>query len=626
MFNRDWKRYYGDGGHPPACTCVQCSRENATESVTPVSFPRPSGGDGTDNRSSPTRVQGNGGGCGKLVLLVLLVTVGIGIVAVISDDIRRFLAPPQPTPVPVVIVITATPADTPTSTSTPTPTPTPSSTQAPVLAMAPTNTATLTPVPTATLRPTFTPSATGTPTPSATGTSTSTPTATPTVTPTAFVCGYAEMVLMGAGKEHKPCHTPTPTPAPGAAQVSTHTPAPTNTATAQSFQVVVISVPTDTPTAVNTPIPTNTPRVVVVPIRSIAPTATPTTKPAPVHTPTPELTTSAAENPSLRHMEEKLIMLKLINVERSSAGLSPVELGDNISAQLHAENSLANCFSSHWGIDGLKPYMRYSLAGGYQSNGENASGYDYCVKEGDGYRAIRSIGEEIRKAMDGWMSSPGHRRSILDENYKKVNIGLAWDQFHLFAYQHFEADFVEHDQSPSIENNILQLDGSVGGGARFRKKEDLSVQIYYDQPPQTLTRGQLSRAGCYSYEPPVASLRPPLRSGLSYGLDLDIGEHSTCKSPFEIPADTPAPSSPEWFQISLPPLTLPYVVNWITASEWKASETEFSVKADVGALLKEYGVGVYSLVVWGNVGGEDIIISEYSIFHGIVPPGTYTPR
>ena len=73
----------------------------------------------------------------------------------------------------------------------------------------------------------------------------------------------------------------------------------------------------------------------------------------------------------LRHHDEKLYMLELINQARAEAGAPPVVLGDNHAAQLHAESGLANCFGSHWGIDGLKPYMRYSLAGGYQSNGEN---------------------------------------------------------------------------------------------------------------------------------------------------------------------------------------------------------------------------------------------------------------
>ena len=269
--------------------------------------------------------------------------------------------------------------------------------------------------------------------------------------------------------------------------------------------------------------------------------------------------------------------------------------------------------------------MRYSLAGGYQSNGENASGYDYCVKEGDGYRAIRSIKEEIRETMDGWMDSPGHRRSILDKGYKKVNIGLAWDRFHLFAYQHFEGNYVVYSKLPAIENNNLQVGGSVKSGARFRKKEDLGVQIYYDPPPHVLTRGQLSKAGCYSYEPPVGSLRTPLTGGWSYGLDIDFGEHSTCISPYDVSVDTPAPSSPVLFNFSLPPLTLPYIVNWITASEWKAKDTKFSVSVDIGEILKEHGDGVYTILVWGKIDGEDAVISEYSIFYGITPPDTYTP-
>ncbi len=94
-------------------------------------------------------------------------------------------------------------------------------------------------------------------------------------------------------------------------------------------------------------------------------------------------------------------MLELINAERKKAGLNSVTLGDNVVAQLHAEAALEKCFSGHWGVDGLKPYMRYSLAGGYQSNGENGSGLDYCIKASDGYRANSSIRQETRETMDG---------------------------------------------------------------------------------------------------------------------------------------------------------------------------------------------------------------------------------
>ena len=530
------------------------------------------------------------------------------------DDIRRLFAPPQPTPAPIVVVITATPVDTPTGTSTPIPTLPPTSTSAPVLALVPTHTATHThtPTPTPTLRPTFTPTATKTPLPTATGTSTSTPTITPTITPTAFVCGYAEMVLIGAGKKHKHCHTPTPVP------VSTATPIPTNTPRA-----VVIPIHTSTSVSITQAgqIPT------VAPTPSLPPTLAPIPTQPSLASPTALTSAAQTASPHLRYIEEKQYMLELINAERKKAGVPEVELGDNIAAQLHAESSLANCFSSHWGIDGLKPYMRYSLAGGYQSNGENASGYDYCVKAGDGYRAIRSIKEEIRETMDGWMNSPGHRRTIVNKDYMKVNIGLAWDRFHLFAYQHFESDYVVYSKLPSIENNILQVGGSVKGGAKFGSKDDLSVQIYYDAPPHELTRGQLSEAGCYSFEPPVASLRPPLTAGWSYNdSEIDFGNHATCKSPYDVSVDTPAPSSPSWFSFSPPPITLPYPVNWITASKWTAKDSRFSATADISDVLEEHGNGVYTIAVWGNIDGEDIVISEYSIFHGITPPDTYTPR
>ena len=49
------------------------------------------------------------------------------------------------------------------------------------------------------------------------------------------------------------------------------------------------------------------------------------------------------------------------------------------------------------------------------------------------------------------------------------------------------------------------------------------------------------------------------------------------------------------------------------------------MKADLTDLLMEHGEGVYSLIVWGKIDDEDVIISQYSIFHGITPPDTYNP-
>ena len=68
--------------------------------------------------------------------------------------------------------------------------------------------------------------------------------------------------------------------------------------------------------------------------------------------------------PGDRCADDKMYMLELINSARMAAGLDPVSLGDNPTAQMHAEALRDTCVLSHWGPDGLKPYARYSMAGG----------------------------------------------------------------------------------------------------------------------------------------------------------------------------------------------------------------------------------------------------------------------
>lgn len=394
----------------------------------------------------------------------------------------------------------------------------------------------------------------------------------------------------------------------GDVAVSTFTPQPTATPISTA---VPPPMPTNTPVPTNTPLPTNT----AVPIN----TAT--------SIPTPETAVSSDQ----RHLEEKTYMLELINAERAKAGLNPVVLGDNIAAQLHAEAALENCFDSHWGVDGLKPYMRYSLAGGYQRNGENATGRNYCATDADGYYAISSVKSEILESMNLWMRSSGHRRSILNRWYTKVNIGLAWDTYNFWAYQHFEGDFVEYDQLPIIENGILILSGRTKNSARFAGDRDLSVQIYYDPPIHPLTRGQVARTYCYDSGLEIASLREPLTGNAYWPTNESTTSYWPCVDPYDVPENSPAPRSDReahrlWEEAydasqAIPERTI--TVPWITALEWNARGESFSVRADLSNLLAEHGDGVYTVVVWDEIGFEDVIISEYSIFYGITPPDTY---
>ena len=372
-----------------------------------------------------------------------------------------------------------------------------------------------------------------------------------------------------------------------------------------------------------TPIPTATPATAPTPKPVARQIIMPTKSPTPTQTPIPH------SAPNLRQLELKQNMLELINFERQKAGLNAVILGDNIAAQLHAESSLSNCYSGHWGIDGLKPYMRYSLAEGYQSNGENGRGSGYCIKASDGYRALGRIEQEIRDAMEGWMDSPGHRRNILRATHRKVNIGLAWDRYNFTAIQHFEGDYVEYDNLPNISGEVLSFSGTTKNGVGFANVRDLGVQIFYDPPPHSLTRGQLTRTYCYDSGLLVAALRRPL-TGNSYWPEDEFTQiYEPCPDPYDLPADAPAPRSHDdahefWqaaYDASQSRVGVPITVPWITASEWQMTSISFSVKANIGSVPP----GVYTITVWAPLGDESEVISNYSIFHGLTPPGTYDP-
>lgn len=331
----------------------------------------------------------------------------------------------------------------------------------------------------------------------------------------------------------------------------------------------------------------------------------------------------APSKPHLRHIDEKRLMLELINDERVRAGVATVELGNNDAAQLHTESSLKNCSGSHWGVDGLKPYMRYSLAGGYQTNSENFYGTDYCITDRDGVQTLDPIEDEIRERMAGWLESPEHKLNILDPTHTKVNIGLAWDDYNFVAAQHFEGDYVHFDSLPSVENGVLNLAGELKNEAGIQTEDDFRVQIYFDQTPRPLTRGQLARTYCYDIGQPIAGLRPPAESGWSYPehqatIHLTV---ATCPDPYEIDPNTAAPTSNTeaidlWQKArdqGRKSVDREFTYPWITAERWKAETNQFAVSADISQLFDDHGDGVYTIMLWANLNGEVIPVSQYSI-------------
>ena len=305
--------------------------------------------------------------------------------------------------------------------------------------------------------------------------------------------------------------------------------------------------------------------------------------------------------------------------------MAPVRVGSNRAAQTHAENALSNCYSGHWSRDGLKSYMRYSLAGGYQVSAENVSGHHYCRAE----PVFSTIREALIASMDGLMKSPGHRRNILDSRFKVVNLGLDWDyNMNLAVVQQFEGDYVDFDILPTIEGGELSITGIALSGTGFESEGDLIVVIYWDRPPRMLTRGQLARVYKHDNGRPIVGIGPPREDG---NYPTRAYKYTNQPHPSEISPDAPPPQSLEEAKDLFDEAKLASEsreeffadLPMMRASEWKVSGHEFDMAADIGDVVEEYGIGVYTVEVWAALHGEPLVISKYSIWHGIERPEGY---
>lgn len=146
------------------------------------------------------------------------------------------------------------------------------------------------------------------------------------------------------------------------------------------------------------------------------PEPAPTPTPQPTLPPTPTATVTATppidqgEASCLNSVEAEV--LRLLNVERQSAGLAPLTNSRKLNAAsyYHSLDMATNEFFSHYGSDGSSLVDRVREVGytGWTAVAENIAA---------GYPSAASV-------VDGWMNSPGHRENILDGTLTQVGVGL----------------------------------------------------------------------------------------------------------------------------------------------------------------------------------------------------------
>ena len=273
--------------------------------------------------------------------------------------------------------------------------------------------------------------------------------------------------------------------------------------------------------------------------------------------------------PSSTYTHEELVeyALSLINSDRTQHGVQNVSLSSVNSAQQHADNMLTYQFFSHWDMNGYKPYMRYTLAGGKGSVAENVA-WQFSTGTFDLKEAIRNLEWQMMYNDSKW--DWGHRENILNPFHNKVSIGIAYDKHNLYLVQDFENDYIEWSAMNVAENGEVTMSGT------FQKRELSAewISIFYDSMPLNLTSEQL---------------KTPDYSG-SYTQGTFVGM-----------AVPPGYKSPEGITI--------------TAQKWDQIGRTFQIRFNLSPAFNSYDEGVYTLYLQPDPDVTEDSLTSYSFWY-----------
>ncbi|WP_298935408.1 CAP domain-containing protein [uncultured Ruegeria sp.] len=115
-------------------------------------------------------------------------------------------------------------------------------------------------------------------------------------------------------------------------------------------------------------------------------------------------------------------MLALINQERTSRGLDPLQLETrlNDSSEDHSEWMLNSDTFSHTGSGGSSATQRMQDAG-FDLSGSWRTGENIAWQS---ERGAPGINDDVVQLHQGLMDSPGHRANILNPDFKYIGIGI----------------------------------------------------------------------------------------------------------------------------------------------------------------------------------------------------------
>jgi hypothetical protein len=239
--------------------------------------------------------------------------------------------------------------------------------------------------------------------------------------------------------------------------------------------------------------------------------------------------------------EARRMMLALINRDRASEGLRPVELDEGPptrAGQAHAEDMAVHGYLGHFGTDGSVPEQRYTEAGGADMVLENASCFS-DERERALDRAPRIDANNIEQAEDMFFHErpphDGHRKNILTPWHTKVGIGIAQPvgTASEIAVPCFAQEFIDSYGTYALVprslkvGSKLHVEGTIGAPAVFS-----GVGIARTEAPKALPVSELNRRRSYAVPAPYETYWPPgyktpipvIVNGKHFQIDIPVSD------------------------------------------------------------------------------------------------------
>ena len=230
-------------------------------------------------------------------------------------------------------------------------------------------------------------------------------------------------------------------------------------------------------------------------------------------------------------------LLEMVNEERDVAKVPAVAM-DELATQVatkHAIDMATGGFYSHWGRDGLKPYHRYSFAGGTDATQENISAADSTwpmklsdLKQDTAYLHVRLYQQKP--------PNDTHRKTILAPQHTHVGFGIAFDQLRLRMVELFVAKYVQ--LRPLKRNAKPGSQLLISGKVLDRRYVVSHVEVCYEPLPKAPELSWLRQPRSYLVPRDCAVLQQRMPPPFTYADPnrgvIDVGLNGSFSLPVKL--------------------------------------------------------------------------------------------